>query len=168
MIASTLVGLALGYQVAMPVALADGRADWLDYAWQTIKLSTCRPSGTALVCPLYHQKWDWKRNQWVDIAISLDLARQSLNLRQTLTNNDIKDDDFVCVTALVLDATGTNVMVHHQNWHIAAKSVVTKDFAYRARRLQEAATIQIGSKQCRKGAGQDDAVFAAVQAGIAP
>ena len=48
-------------------AFADGRGDWDGYAWQKIDIADCTPSGALLECPLYHQKWDWKRDQWVDM-----------------------------------------------------------------------------------------------------
>src|SRR4051812_38163022 len=99
-------------------AFADGRTDWKDYAWQEIKLASCANDGTTVACPLYHQKWDWKRNQWIDITITLDLAQGVMNLTQRLTDNDRADDDHVCVTALGVDAAGNNVTAHHQNWHM--------------------------------------------------
>jgi len=147
-------------------ALADGRSDWTGYAWQQIALSQCTGDGNAVVCPLYHQKWDWKRDQWVDIAISLDLARGEMQLTQRLTDNDPNDDDDVCVTAIAVDAAGNNILAHHQNWHMSPRKPVEKSFRYRSPRLADIATIHIGSKQCRRGPTQDDALYASVLAGI--
>lgn len=147
-------------------ALADGRSDWKDYAWQQIKLSQCASEGSPIVCPLYHQKWDWKRDQWVDIAISFDLTRGQLQLTQRLTNNAPKDDDYVCVTAIAVDSAGRNIIAHHQNWHSNPGQVSEKSFTYASPSLVQIAAIHIGSKQCRKGAGQDDALYESVLAGI--
>ena len=97
-------------------AFADGRGDWDGYAWQKIDIADCTPSGALLECPLYHQKWDWKRNQWVDILVTLDLAGGVLHLTQRLTDNDPGDSDYVCVTALAVDAAGSDIVAHHQNW----------------------------------------------------
>lgn len=149
-------------------AFADGRGSWQGYAWQTISIADCRPVDTYLACPPYHQKWDWKRNQWVDISVSIDLASRRLYLSQQLTDKDSYDDDYVCVTALVVDTAGTDLVAHHQNWHMTHGDVVRKDFAYTSARLEDADRIHIGSKQCRDGASQDDDVYAAVLAGIAP
>lgn len=160
--------LATVLSLAAPHALAAGRGDWRGYAWQTIDLADCQPVETHLACPLYHQKWDWKRNQWVDIAVTIDLASGQLRLSQQLADRDSDDDDYVCVTALVVDAAGADMVVHHQNWRIEHGEVVRKDFSYRSDRLADAARIHIGSKQCRQDARQDDDVYATVLAGIAP
>ncbi|WP_332689657.1 hypothetical protein [Devosia sp.] len=149
-------------------AFADGRADWPGYAWQQIRIAECLASGLTLQCPAYHQKWDWKRNQWVDIAITLDLSRGQLHLTQQLTDNDPHDDDYVCVTALAVDADGKDLVAHHQNWHIGPGQVIERSFIYRSDLRQKVAVIHIGSKQCRQGAGQDDALYAQVLARIHP
>lgn len=147
-------------------AFADGRADWHDYAWQQIPITQCASQGDLLTCPLYHQKWDWKRNQWVDIAITLDLAGGELQLNQRLTDNDPADDDHVCVTVLAVDAEGQNTLAHHQNWYMRHGDVTESSFTYRSSALAEVATIYLGSKQCRDGATQDDALYARVLAGL--
>lgn len=148
-------------------AFADGRGAWQGYAWQTIEVADCLPVDAKLACPLYHQKWDWKRNQWVDIAVTIDPASGQLQLSQQLTDRDSYDDDYVCVTALVVDAAGVDIVVHHQNWRMRHGEAVGKDFSYASDRLADATRIHIGSKQCRDGAGQDDDTYAAVLAGIA-
>lgn len=162
---SILATIAVGVLVCASPASADGRSDWRDYAWQKVDIAKCLPdaSGT-LVCPAYHQKWDWKRNQWVDVAITI--ADDHLHLVQQLTNNDRHDQDYVCVTVLVLDATGHDLIAHHQNWQISAGQRLASTFDYPSPALGQAASLHIGSKQCRDGAGQDDATYAAVRAGI--
>ncbi|KQX42455.1 hypothetical protein ASD04_00330 [Devosia sp. Root436] len=164
---ATLAATFLSFGAAQGV-FADGRSDWNGYAWQKIDIADCTPSGSLLQCPLYHQKWDWKRNQWVDISVTLDLDRGVLNLTQRLTDNDPRDDDYVCVTALAVDAGGANVVAHHQNWHMASGLVEEKAFSYASGGLDAVTTIHIGSKQCREGAGQDDALYARVLAGLHP
>lgn len=145
-------------------ALAGGKADWRDYAWRTIPLAQCQDRGRTVTCPPYHQRWDWKRNQWADVTLTI--AGTTLRLTQALTNRDTRDDDFVCVTALVVDAAGATLIAHHQNWHMDPGQTLAREFSYQSRRLPDAYAIHIGSKQCRRGAGQDDAVLAKVQAGI--
>lgn len=163
---ATLV--ALLSLIAPQNAFADGRSDWIGYAWQQIKVANCFAVGAVLHCPPYHQKWDWKRNQWVDIAIELDLGKGELRLAQRLTNKDPRDTDWVCVTALAVDADGNNVVAHHQNLEIRFGETLDTTARYRSRRLDTATAIHIGAKQCRDGAGQDDARYARVLAGIQP
>lgn len=147
-------------------AFPDGRGDWDGYAWQEIAIVDCQTSGAMLTCPTYREKWDWKRDQWVEINLTFDLAANSLRLSQTLTDNDAHDDDYVCVTALVTDAAGRDIAAHHQNWYMANGVTIERDFTYVSSRFAEAANIYIGSKQCRYGGQQDDGVYAQVLAGI--
>lgn len=149
-------------------SFADGRGDWAGYAWQKIDISDCAQSSAGLACPLYHQKWDWKRNQWVDISLLIAPAANTVTLTQRLTNNDQADRDYVCVTALIVDQGGRDLVAHHQNWNIGSGDVLEKSFSYSADDLGSARAIHIGSKQCRRGAGQDDATYANVLAGITP
>lgn len=151
---------------AVQASLADGRADWPGYAWQMVEIAKCAVEDDVVACPPYHQKWDWKRNQWVDIALTLDLATGKASLAQRLTNNDPYDHDYVCITALLVDEEGKNLVAHHQNWPISAGEVVEASFTYPFTALARAATIHIGSKQCRNGAGQDDAIYRRVLAAI--
>ena len=144
----------------------DGRGDWDLYAWQEIRIESCTQDGATLQCPPYRQKWDWKRDQWVDIAITLDLSGGRLELTQRLTDDDPTDDDHVCVTVLAVDAEGRDIVAHHQNWHMRPKTVKEESFGYASARLDQVAVLHIGSKQCRDGAGQDDALYARVLAGI--
>jgi hypothetical protein len=152
--------------LTVQASVADGRADWPGYAWQKIEISTCAVLETVIACPLYHQKWDWKRNQWVDMTVALDLATGLASFGQRLTNKDPADQDYVCVTALVVGAAGKNLVAHHQNWQISAGEILEKGFAYTSATLSTATTIHIGSKQCRNGAGQDDAIYRHVLAAI--
>ncbi|SHE63274.1 hypothetical protein [Devosia limi] len=164
--ASPLATLAAILTLGSP-ASADGRADWDAYAWQEIRLAECTATESGiLACPPFREKWDWKRNQWIDIAITLDPASGAIALTQRLTNSDPRDDDHVCVTALALSAAGNTLVAHHQNWHVDAGEVVERTFAYTAPHLEQIVSIQIGSKQCRQGARQDDATYAGVLAGI--
>ena len=156
--------LALAATLALLVApaLADGRADWSGYAWQKIDVADCvAAAGGGRTCPLYNEKWDWKRNQWVSIRVSL--LEDRLQLTQRLQDQDFYDDDDVCVTAVVVDADGRNLAVHHTNWYMKHGQVREEAFEYPAPGLGGASAIHIGSKQCREGSRQDDAVFAAVK-----
>ena len=152
--------------ILTPPSWADSKADWRDYAWQTIRIPDCQGDSRVVTCPPYHQRWDWKRDQWVDITVTIDGTK--LALTQTLTNRAIRDDDHVCVTALVVDASGADIIAHHQNWHMDPRQSRSDSFSYNARRLPDAVAIHIGSKQCREGAHQDDDVLARVEAGIKP
>jgi hypothetical protein len=149
-------------------AFADGRGDWNGYAWQKIEVADCLVAMAVLYCPPFHQKWDWKRDQWVDLVIEIDLAKGELRLSQRLTDTDPRDDDYVCVTALAVDADGDNIVAHHQNWHMSPGGEEQRSFHYASAALDQVTTIHIGSKQCRQGPGQDDALYARVLAGIHP
>lgn len=166
--ASTLATLAAGFLSfgSSQDVFADGRGDWTGYAWQQIKVASCVPLDGTLQCPPYHQKWDWKRNQWVDLVVVLDLAHGALRLTQRLTDKDVRDSDHVCVTALAVDASGANVIAHHQNWYMDPGAVEEETFSYPTSALDKVTTIYIGSKQCRDGAHQDDALYARVLARI--
>ncbi|HTN63037.1 MAG TPA: hypothetical protein VL147_16065 [Devosia sp.] len=152
----------LAVLTTIPTA-ADGRSDWTGYDWRKAAFGQCL--STEAGCHVFRSKWDWKRNQWVDITYSLQ-ADGDLTLVQKLTNNDPKDSDFVCVTVLFLDAQGRNVTASHTNIEIGPRSVktfqnalpLTTDLASAIR------SVEFGSKQCRQGAGQDDLVFEAVAA----
>lgn len=147
-------------------AFSDGRGDWDGYAWQKIAIADCQTSEATLTCPTYRQKWDWKRDQWVEVNLTFDLAAGRLSLSQKLIDNDAHDDDYVCVTALVTDAAGGDIAAHHQNWYMANGATILRDFTYTSPRFAEAADIYIGSKQCREGPEQDSDVYAQVLAGI--
>jgi hypothetical protein len=164
---AAIVAASLSSAFAQP-ALADGRSDWTFYAWQQIKVANCMPADGLLHCPPYHQKWDWKRNQWVDLVIAMDPAKGELTLTQRLTDKDPRDSDFVCVTALAVDAAGNNVIAHHQNWYMKSGEVHEDTFGYSSSRLDTATVIHIGTKQCRVGRSEDDARYARVLAGIQP
>jgi hypothetical protein len=147
-------------------AFADGRDDWSGYAWQQIEIADCVAAASVLQCPLYHEKWDWKRDQWVDISIAIDMASGTLRLDQRLIDKDRNDQDYVCVTAIAVDAAGNNVVAHHQNWYMQPKQDETQSFDYNSSRLADIAVIHIGSKQCRQGPVEDDALYADVLARI--
>ncbi|MGV8853960.1 MAG: hypothetical protein ACOH2L_04885 [Devosia sp.] len=78
------------------------------------------------------------------------------------------NDDDVCVAVLVPDAAGNNIVAHHQNGHSLHGAVMQGEFTYRSRPLASARSIELGSRQCRRGPHQDDGLYAAVVAGIAP
>ena len=164
-LALTLVAACVG--LAQP-AQAEGRADWRGYSWQRFDITTCQSLKTDLVCPPYHQKWDWKRNQWVDLSLVIDAAAGQVQLTQQLTNRDPHDDDDVCVTLLLLDAAGRTILAYHQNWHSLPDTVMQDDFTLRSGHLADAVSVHIGSRQCRQGSHQDDAVYAGVLARIRP
>lgn len=143
-------------------AFADGRADWSGYDWRVQPFGQCLEI-TEGACLTHRAKWDWKRNQWVDLRYTP--TADGLDLSITLTNNDRGDDDYVCVTALFLDASGANIAAYHANLHIdpsttlehAARLIVSPSL------MSTIAKVDVGTKQCREGAGQDDAVDAIVR-----
>ena len=153
--------------LATPPALADGRSDWRGYDWRSTEFGSCTDIDPAAGCHAHHAKWDWKRNQWVDVFYrGLDQSSLSVGLR--LTNNDRKDDDYVCVTVLFLDANGRNLAAYHANIHIDPSSTESDETTMRLRPelIARIAKVDVGSKQCREGAGQDADVFARVRAAL--
>lgn len=163
----SVITLAAGLSITAP-AVADGRSDWKDYAWQSVIYADCPDTDEAGLCHPFHQKWDWKRDQWVDFLYKADTDTGTLKVRLRLTNDDRRDSDDVCVTALFVDASGADVFVVHQNWRIKPSQVLDKTLEFSADPAiwQKAAKVLIGSKQCRKGADQDDALFAGVKNAI--
>lgn len=162
---AVVFGLALTALVAPALGQAtDARGGWHGYAWKRISLADCDRLEQQTLCPPYHEKWDWKRNQWVDITLALRPGQ--VDLSQRLTNKDRMDDDFVCVTAIVMDAAGRALAIHHQNWHSDPAEVREESFSYPMTRAVEPATLLIGSRQCRKGAQEDDDVYARALAAV--
>ncbi len=154
-LALTLCGLA--------PALADGRADWSGYDWRGQPFGQCLEiAGGA--CLTHHAKWDWKRNQWVDVRYTP--TTKGLDLSITLTNNDRADDDHVCVTLLFLDAVGANAAVYHANLHSDPGTVIEHEASLpiSADLMARIARVDVGTKQCRLGARQDDPIYAQVRA----
>jgi hypothetical protein len=140
-------------------ALADGRQDWSGYDWKSQPFGKCIEIA-ANACLTHRAKWDWKRNQWVDLSYALNGTGIDIAVR--LTNNDRKDDDHVCVTALFLDEAGNNVAAVHANLHSRPQSVLDHTDRLRNADYARIASVHVGTKQCRLGATQDDAVYSAV------
>lgn len=162
---AVVFGLAFGALAAPALGQAtDARGGWHGYAWKRISLTDCDRFEQQTLCPLYHEKWDWKRNQWVDITLVLRPGQ--IDLSQRLTNRDRRDDDFVCVTAIVMDASGRALAIHHQNWHSDPGEEQEESFSYPLTRAREPAALLIGSRQCRKGGHEDDDVYAQALAAI--
>lgn len=143
-------------------AVADSRTDWTGYDWRPIKLSECSDFGAATACHFFHGKWDWKRNQWVDLVMSVSGA--TLEIEQILTNYDRADDDYVCTVVLLQDADGNNVVPFHFNEHSDHQTASTsiRRFSVTSSILAAVSQISVGTKQCRDGASQDKANFARV------
>lgn len=145
----------------LSAAFAGGRADWSEYYWRVKPFGQCLDTpGNG--CLTHHAKWDWKRDQWVTVRYWP--ADDGLDLAITLTNNDPRDDDYVCVTILFADAANANVAAYHANLHSDPRSTLE----YKARvtlpeiALARIANVDIGTKQCRQGGHQDDAIYDAV------
>ncbi len=156
-----IAALALLFLAGLTSAFADGRADWSGYDWRGTPFGQCleiTPAG----CLAHHAKWDWKRNQWVDVWY--DPAANGLHLALRLTNNDRADADYVCVTVLFLDAAGANLAAYHSNLHIGPQSIREDKARLTIPAPDRIARVEIGSKQCREGAGQDDDIYAGVRA----
>jgi hypothetical protein len=145
----------------------DDRQEWRDYAWVEPGYNSCIGTDKTGFCHAAHQKWDWKRNQWVDFAYKVT-SPGKLAVGLTLTNNDPTDADDVCVTGLFLDAAGHDVTVFHENVHIGPEAVqrVTRTFSVSANFSKIVKTVVVGSKQCRDGATEDAALYAEVEARI--
>lgn len=144
-------------------ALADSRSDWQGYDWHRVKVGQCIEGTLDSECKAFRALWDWKRNQWVEIYLGLQGTK--LTVRQELINNDPHDDDFVCTTILFQDALGENVAVYHANLYSVPMTSGEYEAALDAPSdlTATAKFIYYGSKQCRKGAGQDDEVYARVR-----
>lgn len=143
-------------------AQADSRTDWKGYDWRPVKLTECSDFGATTPCHFYHGKWDWKRNQWVDLVMSV--SGTTLQIEQILTNYDRADDDYVCTVVLLQDSNGDNVVPFHFNEHSdhQSASTSTRRFSVTTSILAAVSQISVGTKQCREGASQDEANFARV------
>jgi hypothetical protein len=165
---SPLAVIALALGLSVTTAEGDGRDDWRDYSWQSVAFDDCPDKDEAGLCHPYHEKWDWKRDQWVDFLYAADRTSGALTTRLRLVNRDRRDSDYVCVTALFVDPDGNDVFAFHQNWHIDASQVRDETLTFEAppAAWSKVAKVLIGSKQCRRGSKQDDALFARVKVAI--
>jgi hypothetical protein len=135
-----------------------GPIQWKDYVWKTAPTEACfRPSG----CLPFDQRWDWKRDQWINFSYKLNKEKGLIEIRLQLKNNDPQDDDDVCVTALFLDKKGNDVAVFHENRHSFPGTNVVRSSKIRVfpNLLKSIKTIAIGTKQCRGGPHEDDDLF---------
>jgi hypothetical protein len=140
-----------------------GVSQWKDYVWKTASTEACvRASG----CLPFNQQWDWKRDQWINLRYRLNTQKGLIEISLTLKNNDPSDDDDVCVTALFQDNRENTVAVFHENRHSFPNTNVerTGKISVSASRLKAIKMIAVGTKQCRTGPHEDDAVFAAAKA----
>jgi hypothetical protein len=158
------ISLAIGLAgSAHPVG--NGSLQWKDYVWKTASSEACfRQSG----CLPLNQRWDWKRDQWINFTYKLNKQKGLIEIRLQLRNDDPEDDDDVCVTALFLDNKGNDVAVFHVNHHSFPNTYVERSelIAVSANRLKAIKLIAVGTKQCRNGSHEDDAVFADAKAKI--
>jgi len=148
--------------VAVSTAHADSRSDWKGYDWRAVKRSECQALGTAGSCQFFHGKWDWKRNQWVDLV--LNYTGSALEVVNILTNYDRADDDYVCTVVLFQDAEKQNVAAFHFNEHSDHQTAAnfTKRFEIARSALDAVTQISVGTKQCREGGNQDKGTYARV------
>lgn len=142
--------------------MADGRADWQGYFWRNVKLDVCPDFGSAAPCRFFHGKWDWKRNQWVDLFFTSNAS--TLQVEQVLTNYDRADDDYVCTVVILEDAAQRNLVVFHFNEHSTHQTASTASarFSIPLQDLSQVTSMSVGTKQCREGGSQDRDVFARV------
>jgi hypothetical protein len=135
-----------------------GPSQWKEYVWKTASTEAC--------CSAFNQRWDWKRDQWINFAYKLNKQKGLIEIYLKLKNNDPDDDDDVCVTALFLDNKGNDVAVFHLNHHSFPNTNIEKSeqIAVSANRLKAIKLIAVGTKQCRNGPHEDDVIFATVKA----
>jgi opacity protein-like surface antigen len=138
--------------LVFPAAAAD-HSQWRGYNWHNVNDEECLLSATS--CQLLHAKWDWKRDQWVDL--SLATVGGGLQLALTLTNNDRKDDDFVCVV-VTFDGVAVGFFNEHSDPQTAAN--FESDLGLPPTSLSAVRKIEVGTKQCREGGEQDRDAFA--------
>ncbi|MDV3250835.1 hypothetical protein DevBK_05760 [Devosia sp. BK] len=146
-----------------PGAVAnDSRSDWTGYDWRMVKLAECQDLGSSAPCHIFHGKWDWKRNQWVDLILAHGSG--ALQVEVILTNYDLKDDDYVCVVVLFQNQAKANVAAIHFNEHSdhQTASTAAKSFPISESRAADIAQIAVGTKQCRDGKDQDKSTYAQV------
>ncbi|KKB78002.1 hypothetical protein VW35_12855 [Devosia soli] len=143
-------------------ALADGRGDWKGYDWQRVDLDTCPTLGAGNPCQIFHGKWDWKRNQWVDLMLTY--TGSALELVNILTNYDRADDDYVCTVVLFVSSEGRNLAAFHFNEHSDHQTAAnfTSRFPISRAALAQTTTVDVGTKQCREGGNQDKGTYARV------
>lgn len=153
------LSLALGLLGSDPSVNA---GQWKDYVWKTQAVGTCITKGCAPIA----LKWDWKRPQRVEVTLAP--SRRGLTVTNRLVNNDPSDDDDVCVTLLMRDKAGRTVAVWHENRHSWPRTdtSTTQEIRLGKGVLTAIRSVALGTKQCRKGLGQDDGIYRRTKAAL--
>lgn len=148
----TTLSLAIGLLGSDPSVNA---GEWKDYVWKTGPVGNCLKAS----CPPISLKWDWKRPQTV--TVSLTSTMNSLTIRTRMSNDDPLDGDDVCVTLLLRDQAGTTVAVFHENRHSYPGTDTTSSatLSLSKKVMSAIRSVALGTKQCRSGPQQDEAVY---------
>ncbi|TNM65300.1 hypothetical protein [Aliirhizobium smilacinae] len=139
-----------------PVANADG---WTDYVWRVRESDKCLSVADGF-CTLVKDSWDWKRPQYYEFAFKADEASNTIMSRITLRNEDIADDDQVCVVASFLDASGIERGVLFVNWRSLHGRTYSRSAPIQlATPTRDIVTVAVGTKQCQLKALADSQNF---------
>ncbi len=147
--------LAIGLLASDPTV---NPGEWRDYVWTAQPIGTCLQDGR---CPVTRTRWDWKRDQRVEIRIAP--GSKGITVTNRLINNDPSDDDDVCVTVLFRDKAGKSITVFHENRHAFPRTDTATTSVVRKAALKSITSIAVGTKQCRRGAHEDDDVYRRAQ-----
>lgn len=146
------LSLALGLLASDP-GVSPG--EWSDYMWKTSIVHACISQQD---CRVVKTRWDWKREQYVEVAIAP--KGRGIQVSNRLINKDTADDDHVCVTVLFRDAGSRTVAVFHENRYSRHQTDETtqSELALARAQLSKIRSLAVGTKQCRGGPYEDDAI----------
>ncbi|MBW6426170.1 hypothetical protein KX729_33010 [Rhizobium sp. XQZ8] len=128
-----------------PAAEVDG---WKNYVWRVRNIADCRPVQNGY-CDIISDRWDWKRQQFYQIAYRADSVSSTITTRITLRNEDSSDDDQVCIVVSYFDAMGDEIGVFFANWRALPGRAYTREAPIiLSRPVSDVASLAAGSKQC--------------------
>lgn len=136
---------------------------WQGYVWRTREISHC-----TLIqdqpCKVLEDRWDWKRPQFYDFSLQIDMQRNTVVSQIGLMNDDPDDRDNVCIVAAFLDKQGEKVGIVFINWPSSPRRHYTRSVPISPfRPVSEITQVVIGSKQCDRAATRDAINFQKVR-----
>lgn len=132
---------------------------WQGYVWRVREAAKCQSFDDGF-CLLVQDRWDWKRPQFYDFSFKVESAANIIVSRITIRNEDLDDDDQVCLVASYMDIRGEEVGTLFLNWRALPGRAYTREARIKPlRTINQIKTIAVGSKQCDVVAKKDVANY---------
>lgn len=141
------LSLALGLLGSDP--FSTGEIDgWEGYVWRVRGAEACQTKVDGF-CHILQDRWDWKRPQFYEVSFKADAHNNVIVSRITLRNEDVGDDDQVCLVVNYLGGEGKEVGVFYANWRSLPGRTYTREAQIKpGHSIGQIRTVAVGSKQC--------------------